>query len=76
VGVDYALRKSDVSLLKAAGVSDSVIESMRAASDRYVARYAPPEFFEEQQLGGDEYLVAPPVRTSGSLLYGREILQR
>jgi hypothetical protein len=76
VGVDYALRQSEVSLLQAAGVSASVIEAMRAASDRYVSRYAPPEFFESHDLESGDYLVAPPVRTSGSLLYGREILQR
>jgi hypothetical protein len=76
VGVDYALRQSEVSLLQAGGVSESVIEAVRAASDRYVSRYAPPEFFEAHDLESGDYLVAPPVRTSGSLLYGREILQR
>lgn len=76
VGVDYAVRKSDVALLERAGVGTGVIESLRAASDRYVSRYAPPEFFEANNLDSDEYLVSPPVRTSSSLLWGREILQR
>lgn len=76
VGVDYALRHSDVALLQSAGVSAGVVEALHAASDRYVSRYAPPEFFESHDLGSSEYLVAPPVRSTGSLLYGRDILQR
>lgn len=76
VGVDYAVRKSDVALLEGAGVGAAVIESLRSASDRYVSRYAPPEFFEANNLDSDDYLVSPPVRRSSSLLWGREILQR
>lgn len=76
VGVDYAIRKADVSLLEGAGVSAGVIDALHAASDRFVSRYAPPEFFEDNNLDTGDYLVSPPVRSSGSLLYGREILQR
>ncbi len=76
VGVDYALRQSDVSLLEAAGVGDGVMDALRAASERYVARYAPPEFVEASATGSDEYLGAAPIRASGGLLYGRDILQR
>jgi hypothetical protein len=76
VGVDYALRQGDVSLMRAGGVSDSVIEAVRAASDRYLTRYAPPEYFEANDLDNGDYLVSPPVRSTGSLLYGRDILQR
>lgn len=76
VGVDYALRRSDVSLLEAAGVGDGVMDALRAASERYVARYAPPDFVEAHAAGDDEYLGAAPIRANGGLLYGRDILQR
>jgi hypothetical protein len=75
IGVDYALRQSDVDLLTRNGVSAGVIAALRAASERYVSRYAPPEFFEKNDLNSGDYLVAPRVRTSGSLLYGPNVLQ-
>jgi len=76
VGVDYALRQADVAMLDHAGVSHAVLEALRAAADRYVSRYAPPEFFETHDLHSGEYLTAPPVRPTGNPLYRRDILQR
>jgi hypothetical protein len=76
VGVDYALRQADVAMLDRAGVSPGVLEALSAASDRYVSRYAPPEFFDAHDLQSGEYLVTPPIRSSGSLLWGPDVLQR
>ena len=72
VGVDYALTKSDVALLVAAGVSQGVIDALRAASERFVTRYAPPEYFETHDLNSEEYVVSPTVRSTGGSLPGRE----
>ncbi len=76
IGVDYALTKSDVALLTNAGVNQGVIEALRAASERFVTRFAPPDYFETHNLDSDEYLVSPGVRNTSGALYGDEIRLR
>jgi hypothetical protein len=76
VGVDYALRRSEVALLQQAGVPQGVLDALVAASDRFLQRYAPPEFFETHNLDSDEYVVTPAVRSATSVFYGSTKVQR
>lgn len=73
IGVDYALTKSDVALLTSAGVAQGVIDALKAASERFVTRFAPPDYFETHNLDSDEYLVSPGVRSIGGSAYGADI---
>jgi hypothetical protein len=76
IGVDYALRKSDVAMLTQAGVPQGVIDALIAASDRFLQRYAPPHFFEAHDVDSDEYVVTPSVRSGTSVFYGTGSVQR
>lgn len=76
IGVDYALTKSDVALLTNAGVPQGVIDALRAASERFVTRFAPPDYFEAHHLDSDDYLVSPGLRNVSGALYGDEIRLR
>ena len=67
IGIDYILKRSEVTELQTAGVSPAVIESLTAASDRFVTRFAPPGYFETHDMYSDEYVTEPAVRYHGSL---------
>ena len=73
VGIDYALRKSEVAQLERAGVSRAVMEALYAASTRFVTRYAPPEYFESHNLDSGEYVDAPPLYYYNSLNYNAAV---
>lgn len=73
IGVDYAFTKTDLALLTRAGVPQGVIDALMAASERFVTRYAPPDFFETNNFDSDEYLVNPGVRNNSGAASSSEL---
>lgn len=73
IGIDYMLRRSEVTELQSAGVSPAVIESLVAASERFVTRFAPPGYFDTHDMYSEDNVTDPAVRYHGSLGLSSEL---